>query len=101
MTSKILLGSFLVLTLSSCATISPMPNTEFCASLTDPFDILVEEQKGYCKFALSNSERELTGEKWKETVRTGVIVDMAQFEQFLIWARTTCRKTNNECVLRK
>lgn len=74
---------------------------EACASLTDPYDILQEQHKGFCKFTLSGGEREISGEKWKDMVRTGVVIDMAQWEAFTIWARSQCAKTNNECILKR
>jgi hypothetical protein len=96
---KILLGLSLIGALSSCVTVPP--NVEACASLTDPFDPSIEDHKGFCKFTLSSRERELSGEKWKDRVRTGVVIDMDQWELFTIWARSQCAKTNNECVLKK
>jgi hypothetical protein len=41
------------------------------------------------------------GDKWKEKIKTGVVVDLDEWVAFTLWARTQCAKTNNECVKRK
>ena len=92
-------ASFLILGLSSgCATISVPPNVAACASLTDPFDIMNENPSGFCKYTLSSDERTISGEKYKDLVRTGVVVSFDDWVALTSWARHHCAKTNNSCL---